>query len=124
MNTNVYFSFCKLFSRFEDGTLPFLDIIALHHAFDTFEKLTGSMKAVTEHTYSIASFVYKKMSALKHNNGNPLCEIYCDTDFKDETVQGPVINFNLLRASGAHVGYSEVSNSCYILQVQDINLII
>jgi len=29
------------FFRFEDGTVSFLDIIALKHGFDVLEKLTG-----------------------------------------------------------------------------------
>lgn len=27
--------------RFEDGTIPFLDVIALKHGFDALERLTG-----------------------------------------------------------------------------------
>jgi len=30
------------FIRFEDGTISFLDIISLHHGFETLQKLTGS----------------------------------------------------------------------------------
>lgn len=48
------------------------------------------------------------MSVMTHNSGKPLCVIYCDNDFNDNTRQGPIINFNLLRASGDFVGYSEV----------------
>lgn len=96
------------FFRFEDGTLPFLEIVALHHAFNVFEQLIGSMRAVLNHTHSIALYVYNKMSEMTHNSGKPLCKIYSDTDFKDNTRQGPIINFNLLRASGDFVGYSEV----------------
>ncbi len=81
----------------------------MHHAFNVFEQLIGSMRAVLNHTHSIALYVYNKMSAMTHNSGKPLCKIYCDTDFfKDSTRQGPIINFNLLRASGDFVGYSEV----------------
>lgn len=32
-----------LFFRFEDGTVSFLDIIALKHGFDVLEKLTGQL---------------------------------------------------------------------------------
>lgn len=31
------------FLRFEDGTVSFLDIIALKHGFDVLEKLTGQL---------------------------------------------------------------------------------
>ena len=77
-----------------------------------FEKLTGSMAAVLNHTHSIALYVYNKMSSMTHDSGEQLCKIYCDTDFKDKTRQGPIINFNLRRANGDFVGYSEV-RECY-----------
>lgn len=38
----LLFSFIPLF-RFEDGTVSFLDIIALKHGFDVLEKLTGQL---------------------------------------------------------------------------------
>ena len=66
------------------------------------------MNAVLDHTHSLALYTYNKMSAMEHTSGNPLCKIYCKTDFKNKTQQGPIINFNLLRANGDFVGYSEV----------------
>lgn len=70
------------------------------------------MVDVLNHTHSIALYVYNKMSAMTHSSGKPLCKIYCETDFKDNTEQGPIINFNLLRANGDFVGYSEVGITC------------
>lgn len=102
-----------LLFRFEDGTLPFLEIVALHHAFIVFEQLIGSMTTVLDHTHSIALYVYNKMSTMTHYSGKPLCKIYCDSDFKDSARQGPLINFNLLRANGHFVGYSEVGE-CHV----------
>ena len=98
-----------IFFRFEDGTLPYLDIISLNHAFSVYEQLTGCMSAVLNHTHSIALYTYNNMSAMKHLSGKPLCKLYCKTDFKNKAKQGPIINFNLLRANGDFVGYSEVS---------------
>lgn len=34
--------------------------------------------------------------------------LYCDTDYEDPSSQGAVVNFNILRADGSFVGYSEV----------------
>lgn len=106
-----------IFFRFEDGTLPFLDIIALNHAFDAFEKLTGSMNAVLNHTFSLALYTYNNMCAMKHVSGKPLCKIYCKTGFKDVTAQGPIINFNLLRTNGTFIGYSEVGTSFFFFLI-------
>ena len=66
------------------------------------------MSNVLNHTYSLALYAYNNMSAMKHSSGKPLCRIYCKTDFKDKTRQGPIINFNVLRENGDFVGYSEV----------------
>ena len=104
MKIKVHIPVC----RFEDGTLPFLDIIALQHGFDVLHALTGGMVNITEHTFSLAQYVHHKMSDLKHANGRLLCELYCDTGFDDVTLQGPIISFNLLRSSGDYIGYSEV----------------
>ena len=83
----------------------------MHHSFQLFEQLVGSMKDVLNHTHSIALYVYEKMSAMTHSSGISVCKIYCETDFQDNTKQGPVINFNLLRANGEFVGYGEVCNN-------------
>ena len=72
------------------------------------------MNAVLDHTHSLALYTYNKMSAMKHTSGNPLCKIYCKTDFKNKSQQGPIINFNVLRANGDFVGYSEVLKNCFL----------
>ena len=41
-------------SRFEDGTLPFLDIVALKHGFSALQRLARSMEHVSSHTFSLA----------------------------------------------------------------------
>ncbi|EDO48957.1 predicted protein, partial [Nematostella vectensis] len=94
--------------RFEDGTLPYLDIIALRHAFDVLGQMTGSMSAVSDHTFSLARYVFQELVQLKHENGTPVFQMYCGTDFSSEQTQGPVINFNVVRANGECVGYTKV----------------
>lgn len=94
--------------RFEDGTLPFLDIIAVGHALDNLHKLTGGMEAISQHTFSLAQFVYTKMCEMKHFNGAKVCVLYCGTSFASAAEQGPVINFNLMRSDGTMIGYGEV----------------
>ena len=49
------------------------------------------------------------MSGMRHGNGRPVCVLYCDSDFNDPSIQGGIVNFNLLRQDGRFVGYSEVS---------------
>ncbi|XP_009073551.1 PREDICTED: molybdenum cofactor sulfurase, partial [Acanthisitta chloris] len=93
---------------FEDGTVSFLDIIALKHGFDVLEKLTGGMEKIKQHTFALAYYTYSVLSELKYANGAPVVRIYSDTDFSNPDVQGPIINFNVLDENGEVVGFSQV----------------
>ncbi|XP_056376754.1 molybdenum cofactor sulfurase isoform X2 [Hyla sarda] len=94
--------------RFEDGTISFLDIIALKHGFDTLQKLTGGMENIRNHTHALASYTYFVLSALHYANGQPVVQIYTDTEVRTFDVQGPIINFNVLDETGGVIGYSQV----------------
>ncbi|XP_077773789.1 molybdenum cofactor sulfurase [Podarcis muralis] len=94
--------------RFEDGTVSFLDIIALKHGFDALERLTGGMKNIEQHTFALAHYTYRILSTLTYPNGAPAVQLYSDTDFSSPEVQGPIINFNVLDENGDIVGYSQV----------------
>ncbi|CAI7996368.1 Molybdenum cofactor sulfurase, partial [Geodia barretti] len=108
-----------LHERLEDGTIPFLEILALEHGFQTLSKLAGPMTGIADRTFTLAKYVHDKLSVMKHYNGAPLCIIYCHENFTDPSKQGGIVNFNLLRPDGKFVGYSEVSN---LASVHDIHL--
>lgn len=46
-----------------------------------------------------------------HPNGKPVAILYHVSDFENIDMQGGIINFNLLRANGENIGYSEVLSS-------------
>uniref|UniRef100_A0A6I8PQE9 Molybdenum cofactor sulfurase n=1 Tax=Ornithorhynchus anatinus TaxID=9258 RepID=A0A6I8PQE9_ORNAN len=94
--------------RFEDGTISFLDIIALKHGFDTLEMLTGGMEKIQQHTFTLTRYTYTVLASLRYPNGAPVVRIYSDTEFDDPATQGPIINFNVLDENGHVVGYSQV----------------
>uniref|UniRef100_H3AUI3 Molybdenum cofactor sulfurase n=1 Tax=Latimeria chalumnae TaxID=7897 RepID=H3AUI3_LATCH len=94
--------------RFEDGTVSFLDIIALKHGFDALERLTGGMQNIMLHTFGLAQSTYRILSALQHSNGSPVVCLYTDTEFDSPDTQGPIINFNVLDENGGIIGYSQV----------------
>ena len=94
--------------RLEDGTVAFLDIVALKHGFNALDKLGHGMEQVSLHTFSLAKNTHQRLSELKHYNGRPLCILYHDNPFNDSTLQGPIINFNLLTPSGTIIGFNEV----------------
>lgn len=97
------------FFRFEDGTLPFLSILALRHGFDTLKRLNLDMNAISKHSFSLAQYVYKNLATLHHSNGKPVVIFYHDSTFNDINLQGSTVNFNLLRDNGEYVGNTEVS---------------
>ena len=45
---------------------------------------------------------------MRYLNGGKVCQIYCQTGFENLSVQGPIINFNLIRPDGQVIGYSVV----------------
>ncbi|XP_026983563.1 molybdenum cofactor sulfurase isoform X6 [Sagmatias obliquidens] len=94
--------------RFEDGTISFLDVIALKHGFDVLERLTGGMENIRQHTFTLARYTYAALSTLRYPNGTPVVQIYSDSEFSSPEVQGPVISFNVLDDNGNIIGYSQV----------------
>ncbi|XP_061305052.1 molybdenum cofactor sulfurase isoform X4 [Pezoporus flaviventris] len=106
---DFYFPRKSIAERFEDGTVSFLDIIALKHGFDVLEKLTGGMEKIKQHTFALAHYTYNVLSTLKYANGAPVVRIYSDTDFSNPDVQGPIINFNILDENGEVIGFSQVT---------------
>ncbi|XP_072461369.1 molybdenum cofactor sulfurase isoform X1 [Notamacropus eugenii] len=94
--------------RFEDGTISFLDIIALKHGFDVLERLTGGMENIKQHTFALAHYTYTVLVALQYPNGTPVIQIYNDTEFNSPETQGPIIAFNVLDDNGDIIGYSQI----------------
>ncbi|XP_067866818.1 molybdenum cofactor sulfurase isoform X2 [Heterodontus francisci] len=98
----------SLSDRFEDGTISFLDIIAVNHGFDALDKFTGGMQNIMLHTFSLARYTYIILSGMCHANGTPVARIYSDNEFETPEAQGPIINMNVLDEKGVIVGYSKV----------------
>ncbi|XP_057887926.1 molybdenum cofactor sulfurase [Melospiza georgiana] len=107
---DFYFPRKSIAERFEDGTVSFLDIIALKHGFDVLEKLTGGMEKIKQHTFALAHYTYTVLSNLKYANGAPVVRIYSDTDFSNPDAQGPIINFNVLDENGQVLGFAQVDS--------------
>ncbi|XP_055993933.1 molybdenum cofactor sulfurase [Sorex fumeus] len=104
--------------RFEDGTISFLDIIALKHGFDALERLTGGMECIRQHTFSLAQYTYTALSALRYPSGGPVVRIYSDSGFESPEVQGPIINFNVLDELGNVLGYAQVDKMASLYNIQ------
>ncbi|NXA54040.1 MOCOS sulfurase, partial [Nothocercus julius] len=114
---DFYFPRKSVAERFEDGTVSFLDIIALKHGFDVLERLTGGMENIKQHTFALAHYTYTVLSTLKYANGAPVVRIYSDTDFSSPDVQGPIINFNILDENGEVIGFSQVDKMASLYNI-------
>ncbi|XP_017456477.1 molybdenum cofactor sulfurase isoform X3 [Rattus norvegicus] len=103
--------------RFEDGTISFLDVIALKHGFDVLERLTGGMVNIQQHTFALLHFTHSALSSLRYPNGAPVVRIYGDSGFSSPDVQGPIINFNVLDDAGKIIGYSQVDKMASLYNI-------
>ncbi|XP_034374571.1 molybdenum cofactor sulfurase isoform X2 [Arvicanthis niloticus] len=103
--------------RFEDGTISFLDVIALKHGFDALEHLTGGMVNIQQHTFALTQYTHSALSSLRYPNGAPVVRIYSDSGFSSPDVQGPIINFNVLDDGGEIIGYSQVDKMASLYNI-------
>ena len=100
---------CRASDKFEDGTLPFLDIISLQHGFDFLERTLGGVAAVQPHVHALTVHLFERLSALRHGNGAPVVTIFGAHGHPNaDLVQGGIVNFEVLDARGGEVSYREV----------------
>lgn len=102
--------------KFEDGTVNFLNIIALQHGFEWLQKL--KFENITKHTHSLTQYLYKQLNLLQHKNGKKIFEIYGNHEINDPTKQGPILTFSMLHSDGTYVGYNEVEQLATLENIQ------
>ncbi|XP_078488487.1 molybdenum cofactor sulfurase-like [Ciona intestinalis] len=98
----------NLHQRLEDGSIPFLEIMALQHGFNILNKIDRSMKAVQAHTFSLIKRLYNELVALQHLNAAPVVKVYSHTDYSESNLQGGILTFNIQRADGSFIGFNHV----------------
>ncbi|RHY97414.1 hypothetical protein DYB37_000398 [Aphanomyces astaci] len=91
--------------RFEDGTLPYLSILACTSGLQSLRNLT--MPAIQRHVAALTTYAWRALTALRHANGAHVCTIY-GTHHRDPNA-GSIIACNFSTPDGAWVGYSEFS---------------
>ena len=87
----------------EDGTLPYHSIIALKASLDAYERLYTSPSRVGPHAFALAQTADQHLRRLQHHNGQKVCEFY-SAPLETAKTQGPILCFNIRRASGEWVG--------------------
>lgn len=111
-------------ARFEDGTLPFLSIACILEGFRTVERLIPgngekkTMERISTYVFQLAQYGFEKLSALKHNNGQPLLMFYNHNGYEDRKYQGGIITFNILHDDGSFVGFAEVACLAAVHNIQ------
>ena len=101
---------CQSFhDSLEDGTLPFHNILAVNSAIDSHQKLYGSMDKIASHTAYLAQKLFLGLNSLRHANAEPVCVMYSQSSQSKATqsLQGPVVAFNLRNSQGAWVSNIE-----------------
>ena len=101
--------------RLEDGTLPFLDIVALEAGFDALDRL--GMRAIRDHTFSLVRYTYARLAGMRHYNNSSAVVVCSTTGYASAEVQGPILSFNLRRANGTWVGHAEVERLATISSI-------
>ncbi|KAK1904931.1 Molybdenum cofactor sulfurase [Dissostichus eleginoides] len=103
--------------RFEDGTVSFLDIIAVNHGFEALYRITGGMHNIQQHTFGLARYTYMLLSSVCHGNGRPVAQIYAEGQFESPSTQGAILNFNLKDSHGQIIGYSQVDRMASLYNI-------
>lgn len=114
---DYYVQAANISDRFEDGTVSFLDIIALNHGFEALYRITGGMHNIQQHTYGLARYTYMLLSSLCHGNGRLVAQIYTEGQFESLSTQGAILNFNLKDSRGQIIGYSQVDRMASLYNI-------
>eukprot|EP00854_Cymbomonas_tetramitiformis_P005457 gene5457-6614_t len=94
--------------RFEDGTVPFLDIIALKYGFAALDAV-GGMQRIQLHVAALTEYLFEEITALRHSNNRSIVTVYGKHHHAEmRDVQGGIINFNVLDDKGYPIGYKRV----------------
>lgn len=87
----------------EDGTLPYLEILAVGQAIEKFQELTFGIgfSLIQSYLVELTEHLVHCLLELKHFNGNQLVEIY-RREFNGSilTNYGPIVSFNLKNPRG------------------------
>lgn len=75
------------------------------------------MHQISSHVFSLARYVHHYLQSLHHANGNPVAQLYSDSDYEDPQQQGGIIALNFLKPNGEYVGYMEVLHMAALFKI-------
>ncbi|EFJ44557.1 hypothetical protein VOLCADRAFT_64703 [Volvox carteri f. nagariensis] len=97
---------CRPSDRLEDGTVAFLDVIAVKHGLNMMAKLGGIAK-IQAHVACLTEWLYSRLASLRHSNGAPMLAIFGKHHMPNHR-QGGIVNFELLKPDGSIFSYKTV----------------
>eukprot|EP00026_Physarum_polycephalum_P002275 Phypoly_transcript_02281.p1 GENE.Phypoly_transcript_02281~~Phypoly_transcript_02281.p1 ORF type:complete len:806 (+),score=63.06 Phypoly_transcript_02281:39-2420(+) len=105
----------------EDGTLPFLNILAVPYGLECLSKL--GMAQISAHVGSLTRYLIKMLRSYSHPNGTAVVKIYGhdvigEVDVAYERYYGGIISFNLLQPDGSYIPYTEVEKLANLHKIQ------
>ena len=106
----------SLTDRFEAGTLHYLGVVAVHHGLKHVQR--QGMARIRDETFRLSQILYKSLKALRHANGNHVCEFYGNHEKGEAFCQGPIVTFNALDDSGAYISHKEVGRLASLCGIQ------
>ncbi|KAM0792694.1 hypothetical protein ACM66B_002474 [Microbotryomycetes sp. NB124-2] len=111
--------FPPVHDRFEAGTVPYLDVIALGHALEHHQRAFGSHDRVARHAIALANAARSKLSALRHFNNAPVVRIYTGLALESsKEALGPVIAMTLYDSLGKAIGHVDVDKLATLNGIQ------
>ncbi|KAJ5071083.1 molybdenum cofactor sulfurase [Anaeramoeba ignava] len=113
-------------TRFEDGTVNFLSIIALKYGINMLNSL--GIQSISDHVWTLTRYLYTNLISLSHSNGQPFVEIYGKHHLNNPLYQGSIIAFNLKNPDGTYVGYFTIqkdsADAGFHLRTEDIHQLV
>lgn len=101
-------------SKWEDGTLPFMEIASMETGFEAIEYL-GGIDAIAEHVDCVGKFLSAKLQSLKHSNGRPMILLYGNHYNNTSQQSYSTSNFNIvLQMSWQRLDSSSAMAACAI----------
>lgn len=89
--------------RFEDGTINYLHIPVIKHGLEFIESI--GIERITNRVKSLSNYLYRKLSALKHNNGKPLVHLFGTDNFE---IRGGTIILNFFDKNGEIISFQAI----------------
>ncbi|BFU20793.1 molybdenum cofactor sulfurase, putative [Entamoeba histolytica HM-1:IMSS-B] len=86
--------------KYEAGTLNFLGILGLKHAFNHFPNID----IIHKHTYALTRVLFTELNKLTYSNGTKAVEIYGNHNHSTYENQGPIVTFNILNSKYKYNG--------------------